>query len=89
MKPHRGVLILVLGILSLVGCGILTGIPAWVMGHSDLKEINAGAMDPAGRGMTQAGKILGMISVILMVLGIIVVVLLMMLGVLAGVAGKQ
>jgi hypothetical protein len=89
MKPHRGVLILVLGILSLVGCGIFTGIPAWIMGNGDLKQIDAGTMDATGRGMTNAGRILGMISVILMVVGIVVVVLLMMLGVLAGVAGKQ
>lgn len=89
MKPHRGVLILVLGILSLVGCGIFTGIPAWIMGTGDLKQIDAGTMDATGRGMTNAGRILGMISVILMVVGIVVVVLLMMLGVLAGVAGKQ
>jgi hypothetical protein len=89
MKPHRGVLILVLGILSLVGCGILTGIPAWIMGSGDLKEIDAGAMDPAGRGMTQAGKILGMIAVILTILGVVVFVALMALGLLAGTAGHR
>jgi hypothetical protein len=37
MKPHRGTLILVLGILSLVVCGLL-GIFVWVMGSGDLKE---------------------------------------------------
>ena len=89
MKPHRGVLILVLGILSLVGCGIFTGIPAWIMGSGDLKEIDAGAMDPAGRGMTQAGKILGMIAVIITILGVVVFVALMALGLLAGAAGHR
>ena len=89
MKPHRGVLILVLGILSLVGCGIFTAIPAWIMGSGDLKEIDAGAMDPAGRGMTQAGKILGMIAVILTILGVVVVIALMALGLLAGAAGQR
>lgn len=89
MKPHRGVLILVLGILSLVGCGIFTGIPAWIMGNGDLKEIDAGAMDSAGRGMTQAGKILGMIAVILSILAVLVVIALMALGILAGVAGQR
>ena len=61
MKPHRGVLILVLGILSFVFCGIFTAIPAWIMGNNDLREMDAGAMDIAGRGLTNAGRILGMI----------------------------
>jgi len=68
MKPHRGVLILVLGILSFVFCGIFTAIPAWIMGSADLKEIDAGTMDPAGRGMTSAGRILGMINTLLHIL---------------------
>ncbi len=62
MKPHRGTLILVLGILSLVGCSIFTGIPAWIMGNNDMKEIRAGTMDPAGEQLTNIGKILGMVS---------------------------
>jgi len=74
MKPHRGTLILVLGILGLVVCGPL-GIAAWVMGSGDLKEIDAGAMDPAGRGSTEAGKICGIIATILMIIGVIVGVL--------------
>jgi hypothetical protein len=56
MKPHRGTLILVLGILGLVVCGPLA-IVAWVLGSGDLKEMDAGTMDPAGRGNTQAGRI--------------------------------
>jgi hypothetical protein len=57
MKAHRGVLILILGILSFVLCGIFTAIPAWIMGNHDLKEMNAGAMDPSGRGLTNAGRL--------------------------------
>ena len=72
MKPHRGTLILVLGILGIVMCGIFTGIPAWIMGSNDLKEMDAGTMDPAGRGQTQAGKICGMISCALMVISIVI-----------------
>jgi len=63
-RPHRGTTILVLGILSWVLCFIL-GIIAWSMGNSDLREIKAGRMDPAGQGSTEAGRILGMIHVIL------------------------
>jgi hypothetical protein len=89
MKPHRGVLILILGILSFFGCSIFTAIPAWVMGNSDLKEMDAGTMDPAGRGMTQAGKILGIIAVVLAILTVVVIVALLALGILGGVAGHR
>ncbi|OWK36164.1 Polyribonucleotide nucleotidyltransferase [Fimbriiglobus ruber] len=64
-EPHRGVLILVLGILSFVLCGIFTAIPAWIMGKADLQKMDEGIMDPEGRSMTNIGKILGMISCIL------------------------
>ncbi len=64
VRPHRGVMILVFGILGLVCCFIL-GIVAWVMGSGDLREMDAGRMDPSGRGLTQAGKICGIISVVL------------------------
>lgn len=80
MKPHRGTLVLVLGILGLVLCGPV-GIAAWVMGNSDLKEMDAGTMDPSGRGTTQAGKICGMIASILMAIGLVVGILIVALGV--------
>ncbi len=64
LKPHRGAVVLTLGILGIVPC-FICGIIAWVMGNNDIREMDAGAMDPAGRGMTQAGKICGIIGVIL------------------------
>ncbi|MFO0937552.1 MAG: hypothetical protein U0798_13660 [Gemmataceae bacterium] len=63
--PHRGVLILIMGILSLFFCGIILGPIAWVMGNNDLREMDAGRMDSEGRGQTQAGRIIGMIATIL------------------------
>lgn len=66
--PHRGTLILVLGILSLTLCGLFTGIPAVIMGNNDLKEMDAGRMDPDGRSTTNIGKILGLINLGLTVL---------------------
>jgi len=59
----------VLGILGLVLCAIC-GIIAWVMGNNDLREMDAGRMDPTGRGLTVAGKICGMVSVILALVGL-------------------
>ena len=83
MKPHRGTLILVLGILSLVVCAPL-GIAAWVMGANDLKEMDAGTMDPSGRGTTQAGKICGIIGTILLIVSLIVVGIIFAFGLAAG-----
>lgn len=70
LQPHRGVLILILGILGIVCCLVL-GIVAWVMGNSDLKAMAEGRMDRTGEGLTKAGKICGMIGVILQVLYLI------------------
>ncbi len=72
MKPHRGTLILVFGILGIVLCGPL-GIAAWVMGNGDLKEMNAGLMDPSGRDNTNAGRICGIIGTVLLILNVLAV----------------
>lgn len=64
LKPHRGAMILVFGILSFIIC-FLFGVVAWMMANKDLREMDAGIMDPNGRGLTQAGKILGIIAAIL------------------------
>lgn len=61
MVPHRGVLILVLGVLGLVLCGPL-GVVAFFMGRGDLGRMSAGAMDASGRTMTRIGMILGAIA---------------------------
>jgi predicted Zn finger-like uncharacterized protein len=71
MEPHRGTLILVLGILSLTGLGILTGIPAWIMGNADMAKIRAGTMDPEGESNTNIGRILGMVSTIIVLVTVI------------------
>lgn len=55
MQPHRGVVVLVLGILGLVIC-FPCGIAAWIMGSSGLKQAAAGTMHPSGRGTNRTGK---------------------------------
>ncbi len=74
--------VLVLGILSIViGCaGWILGIIAWVMANGDLAEMASGQMDPSGRGLTQAGKVLGMVSVILHLAALAIWVILLILG---------
>jgi len=87
VRPHRGGLILALGILGLVCC-FICGIIAWVMGSNDLKEMAAGRMDRTGQSLTQAGKICGMISVIIQILVFLLWFLLMALGVVSGLAQR-
>ncbi len=86
LQPHRGVMILVFGILGLVIC-VIFGIVAWVMGGGDLRAMAEGRMDPTGEGLTKAGKICGMISVVLTIVGIVIWILVTVLLVGAGVAG--
>lgn len=69
--PHRGRLILVLGILGFVCLG-LTGGLAWYWGNEDLRKMNVGIMDASGIDLTEYGRILGIISVCLWVLGILI-----------------
>lgn len=85
--PHRGGLILVLGVLAwIIGCPIF-GVVAWIMGSSDIREMRCGRMDPAGLGITQAGYVLGMINSILWIIGAVLVMVLLMIGLAASVAG--
>jgi hypothetical protein len=77
LLPHRGSLILTLGIISIAGgtigavvCGIFSGligiglgITAVVMGRGDLRQIDTGSMDPDGRGHTKAGVICGFVGI--------------------------
>ena len=81
LEPHRGTLILVLGILSLVMCGFFTGIPAWIMGRNDLRKIKSGLMEPEGEGSTRGGMICGIICCIISLLSIIGIILLILLGI--------
>jgi hypothetical protein len=72
--PHRGGLILALGLIGLVGGMSLLGLPfvlgpvAWILGNSDMREINEGRMDQSGEGLVQAGRVLGIISTVFLVL---------------------
>lgn len=84
LKPHRGTTVLVLGIIGLACC-FICGIIAWVMGKNDLAEMDAGSMDPTGRGLTQAGKICGMISVGLQVIVLIIWLITAIISISAGI----
>jgi hypothetical protein len=78
-RAHRGGMILTFGIIGVLCCMPL-GIAAWVMGASDLAEIRAGRMDPAGMDTTRVGMILGMVSVGIAVLSVLAQVLMLGIG---------
>jgi hypothetical protein len=80
VKPDRGVMILVFGILGIVCC-VAFGIAAWVMGNGDLSEMDAGRMDATGRGLTTAGKIIGIVSVALAILSVVGWVIMLAIGI--------
>jgi predicted Zn finger-like uncharacterized protein len=87
-EPHRGTMILVLGILSLVIAyiGAILGIIAWSMGRKDLRRIDAGEVDYSGRQLTHIGMILGIIGtclqsfLCLFVIGYMIVVFTFVIG---------
>lgn len=64
---------LVVGILSLVVCGIL-GPFAWRMGNAEIAGIDAGHRDPSNRGTAQAGRILGIIATVLLAFAVLFVI---------------
>jgi len=61
-EPHRGTMIFVFGIISIVCC-FAFGIAAWIMGNTDLEKMKNGVMDPEGMQMTTIGRILGIVGI--------------------------
>jgi hypothetical protein len=71
LRPHRGDMIMILGILSFFIAGIVLGPMAWIMGNNDLREMALGRMDRSGESNTNVGRICGMISTILHCVGLL------------------
>ncbi|HUP16426.1 MAG TPA: DUF4190 domain-containing protein [Acidimicrobiia bacterium] len=69
-EQSQATTILVLGILSIVCCGLL-GIAAWIMGNNELKAIDEGRRPPENRGNANAGRICGIVGVALSAIGLI------------------
>lgn len=79
-EPHRGGLILTLGVLGLVASflyifaivGLPLSIAAWSMAETDLKKMLNRDMDPEGRPNTQAGKVCGIFGTLIGTLWVMV-----------------
>jgi hypothetical protein len=74
--------ILILGICGLVLCQVL-GPFAWVMGNRALREIDGSAGQLGGRDMVNVGRILGMVSTIILVVVVLIFVLMFLIAGLA------
>lgn len=75
LQPHRGGLIMALGLISLIGgwlicLPVVVGPVAWTMAQMDLRAIRDGHMDPAGESMVRTGQVCGIISTVILVLAI-------------------
>lgn len=73
MAPHRGGLVLALGLLGVLLFAPI-GIAAWILGNKDLAAMRQGTMDNTGEGMTLAGKVLGILATVLLILGSLLVI---------------
>jgi hypothetical protein len=92
VQPHRGGVVLAVGILGLcfvlltfcclpLGLGALPlGIAAWVLGAADLKKMDLGSMDPSGRSLTRTGMVLGIVTDVLIVVWVLFLVTAVVLG---------
>jgi hypothetical protein len=83
-EPHRGAMIMTLGILSFFIASFILGPMAWIMGNNDLKAMRAGRMDPEGESQTNTGRICGMISTIMTITLVVVGLLFFCFCVVAG-----
>ncbi len=59
---------LILGILSLVCCGLLSGIPAVICGHMAVAQIKKSGGALGGNGLAVAGLVMGYIGIVVTIL---------------------
>jgi hypothetical protein len=69
IKPHRGGLIVTCAVIGLFVCAPVC-IAAWSMASNDLREMDAGLMDPGGRSQTSLGLSVARIGTLLWIVGI-------------------
>jgi hypothetical protein len=67
-KPHRGGLIVTYAVIGLFLCAPVC-IAAWAMAITDLREMDAGLMDPSGRSQTNLGLSVARIGTLLWIVG--------------------
>ena len=82
--PHqdhpRATMSMILGILGIVICSVIAPF-AWNMGKKTMNEIDASGGQLGGRGMAQAGYIMGIIGTVLLIIGVLFFALTIPLGI--------
>jgi hypothetical protein len=78
--PGNAVTALVLGILGLVMCGPFAAVPAIIVGRNATREIDASQGRLDGRGMAQAGFVLGIVGTVVSALALLFVIVVFVLG---------
>jgi len=73
-EASQGFLALVLGIIGLFVFWPVAPF-AWVIGRNEVRAVDAGRRDPAGRGPALAGMIMGIIGTVILVLAVLLAVL--------------
>src|SRR5258708_11588570 len=83
-EPHRGGMVLAMGIISLASIlltmgiggtvivGIICGIIGWGVGHADLRKMRNNQVDPGGEGRTRAGCVCSIIGTLVNLLLVLV-----------------
>ena len=68
LKPHHAEVVLVLAVLGLFccGCGLPLSLTAIIWGAIQLRNIQAGSVDPSGKRMLLAGTLLGLLPCIVL-----------------------
>lgn len=77
----RAITTLVLGILSIICTGFLTGVPAIILGNIELKDVKAGKSGKQNESITKVGFILGIIGTALTCIMTVITFLFIMLAV--------
>ncbi|MGO4256338.1 DUF4190 domain-containing protein [Marmoricola sp. RAF53] len=78
--PGSATSALILGILSLIMCGLFTGIPAIFVGRNAIREIDASNGQLGGRSTANAGYILGIVGTAISAIGIVLFGVLLVFG---------
>ena len=76
----RATMSMILGILGLVICGVIAPF-AWRIGKRTMDEIDASGGHLGGRGMAQAGYIMGIIGTVFLALGVLFALVAIPLGI--------
>lgn len=85
VASHRAGFVLAFSLLGWFFCPVFS-VAAWLMGRSDLRQMDRGAMDESGRTVTQVGTIVAIVNCVVTALGLAAMLLFLMFGAVASVS---